>query len=206
MRIIGLIPNKHHGLKEPDVTGLIQAIIISRIIYTAQHLQLNISCREKFQTMPGRAYQQAVVLPPSAATGKRLSLGARNTVEENVEAHLTSQRKRLTPTPTSRRLGYCTNDGGRTAKTETLRVELRDKLNGAPVPLNLHPEHHTGRASARAKSIQSRIKIRQSPRFEIHGRSEVSESAAMAISVADPESPSPDSFRLHQKNQSGRGR
>ncbi|KAH9382336.1 hypothetical protein HPB48_012065 [Haemaphysalis longicornis] len=144
--MVGLITKRHHGLKESDVTRLIQGLVISRITYSAPCLEIKIS-----EAIFCRAYKETQGLSPTTATATLLSLGVYNTMEERVKARLISEPKRLALILTGIRPGHSTNPGGRTVM-ETLCLELRKKPNEAPIP-----DHHTDGRSARAKYIHSKF-------------------------------------------------
>ncbi|CAN7984904.1 unnamed protein product [Ixodes hexagonus] len=102
MRMVGRITNRNHGLKEADVIRLIQALITSRITYSAPYLNLNQGEKNRINILIRKAFKIALGLPLYAATDKLLAMGVHNTFQELIQAHLASQQERLALTPTGR--------------------------------------------------------------------------------------------------------
>ncbi|KAG0433332.1 hypothetical protein HPB47_020016 [Ixodes persulcatus] len=178
--------SKRHGLKEEDATHLIQALIISRVTYSAPYLTIKPREREKLEVLNRRYYKQAFGLPLGTSTPRLLSLGIHNTVEERIEAHVISQRERLKLAPAGRqvltRLGYPIQTLGH-SETITLTAGYRTKISAAPIPKNMHPEFNQGRRQARARALQKKLQytrhIRCTDATSYPGR------LAMAVSVID---------------------
>lgn len=87
-----------------------------------------------------------------------MQLGVYNLWEEMVEANKTSQLERLNLTVAGRatleRLGYRTE--GETQGKHRIPLDLRNKIKVAPIPRNMHPEHHKERRRARVEALRRR--------------------------------------------------
>lgn len=188
MGMIRRIASRNHGMKEADATRLVQALIISRIVYSTPYLKFKVTEIEKLETLLRKAYKQALGLPPNTATAKLLALGVHNTVAEHIEAHLISQRERLTQTAPGRqvlrRLNYPVSTSGH-KRTVKIPSELRDKINVAPIPRNMHPDHHPERRQARANTLQERFGKHPDSRFT--DAAKYTGRPAMSISVINHE-------------------
>lgn len=155
-RMLRRITNKKHGMKEQDTIRLVQAFVVSRIVYIAPYAILKTSERNKLDALIRKAYKQALGLPISTSTEKLLGLGLHNTIDELIEAHLTAQQQRLATTPTGRhllrRLGYSVVNSG--PSMQDIPEQIREHIKVSPLPRNMHPQHHEGRRTARAETLE----------------------------------------------------
>lgn len=151
------VSSRQHGLKEPDLIKMVQALLVSRILYAAPYLRLTRGDREKIDVMIKKAYKQALGLPVYTPNEKLMALGVHNTYMELASAHLASQRERLAETRTGRAvLGSLRIPVPHTMeKTEKLPKEIRAQLSFSPIPKNMHSEINKGRREARAKAIKN---------------------------------------------------
>lgn len=155
--MIRRIATKTRGMGEVDLLRLVQAFVVSRIIYVLPYALLNITETQKVNTMIRKAYKQALGLPVSTSTERLLRLGIHNTADELIEAHLTNQRARLGVTETGRailsRLRLSAPLDHPPALTGNLPHEVRKNITVHPLPRNMHPVHHVDRREARAQAI-----------------------------------------------------
>ncbi|KAH7935882.1 hypothetical protein HPB52_014463 [Rhipicephalus sanguineus] len=81
-RLIARIANKHMGMKEDNLLRLVQAFIISRIVYVAPFLCLSDAEKHKINIIIKKTYKQALHVPQSTENQKLMELGLHNTIEE----------------------------------------------------------------------------------------------------------------------------
>ncbi|KAH9362352.1 hypothetical protein HPB48_018004 [Haemaphysalis longicornis] len=93
------ISNRHRGMNEDDLRR-IRTTLPSRVIYIAPNVTLTKSDTEAIDRYIRKAVKKVLNIPMSTTTTKLLQLGISNSVSELVEGHLSSQRLRLTETPT----------------------------------------------------------------------------------------------------------
>ncbi|KAG0438027.1 hypothetical protein HPB47_017182 [Ixodes persulcatus] len=62
-RMISRVSNRRRGLKEEDLTRIVQALLVSRIMYATPYLNLTLANRKKIDTMIRKAYKAALGLP-----------------------------------------------------------------------------------------------------------------------------------------------
>lgn len=158
-RLISRIANRHHGMKETNLLRLVQAFVISRIVYATPFLQLKNDERSKINLMIKRAYKQALHLPITTANEKFEALGVHNTLDELMEAQRIAQLERLSRSPTGQHIlqslgiTYNTQFGPK----RDIPTELRKHIHVPPLPKNTHPLHNQERRQERAKSLQKRF-------------------------------------------------
>ncbi|KAH9378563.1 hypothetical protein HPB48_016036 [Haemaphysalis longicornis] len=154
--MLNRVPNRHQGLKEDDVIKLVQPLVVSRVVYSTSYLPLKPRKLDKLDILL-RKVQQALALPPHTATSKLEALGVHNKMREIIGAHLVSQLERLRQTSTGRtvlrQLGYRTADASH-PRPDTIPQDIRTLTRVAPLPRNMHPEHHAQRRQARLQFLQ----------------------------------------------------
>ncbi|XP_075533784.1 uncharacterized protein LOC142566781 [Dermacentor variabilis] len=154
-RMIARISNRRRGMKEEDTCRLIQALVISRIVYSVPYQTPLEQEKEQLEAILRKAYKCALGLPVNTSTEKFLQLGINNTVQEHIEAHLLAQKMRLMLTPTGRNtlkiLGM--RDACREINsTESIPKEIREIIEVSPIPRNMHPKLHKARRKARSEA------------------------------------------------------
>lgn len=82
MRLLKRIANKHSGMKEGNLLRLVQAFVISRIVYVASYLRWYSSERYKLDCLIRKIYKQAIGLSITTSNDKLLQLGLHNTLDE----------------------------------------------------------------------------------------------------------------------------
>ncbi|XP_075743717.1 uncharacterized protein LOC142802619 [Rhipicephalus microplus] len=102
MRLLKRIANRHYGMKENNMIRLVQAFVISRIVYVIPYLRLQVAEREKIDRIIRRVFKQAIGLPITTSNDKLLQLGLHNTSEELIEAQRIAQYEKLTQSKTGR--------------------------------------------------------------------------------------------------------
>ncbi|KAL1419680.1 hypothetical protein MTO96_025027 [Rhipicephalus appendiculatus] len=90
-RLLKRLANKHAGMRESNLLRLVQAFFCTRITYVAPYLHLTHADLDRFDVSLRKAYKTALGLPMSTSTSKLLALGVSNTVNELIEATITSQ-------------------------------------------------------------------------------------------------------------------
>lgn len=94
-------------------------------------------------------------IPVSAFTERLMEMGVHNTLDELIEAQRTAQYNRLAGSPTGRaildslHISYADQHGPKIL----LDDDFRANLSVAPLPKNMHPEHHQERRLARAMAL-----------------------------------------------------
>ena len=160
MRLIKRIANRHYGMKENNMIRLVQAFVISRIVYVIPYLRLQVAEREKIERIIRRVFKQAIGLPITTSNEKLLELGLHNTSEELIEAQRIAQYERLTQSKTGRSIleelgiNYTNQFGFK----KDIPYEIRKCLVILPIPKNMHPDHHQARRAERAKNIHNNLK------------------------------------------------
>ncbi|KAM7313947.1 hypothetical protein ISCGN_003734 [Ixodes scapularis] len=104
LRIMHRVASRRHGLREDDTIKLVNALVVSRIIYATPYLNLTKGDADKLDVLIRKAYKTALGLPPYTSTEKLLKLGVYNTFRELVDSHLAAQRDRLAQTPAGRKI------------------------------------------------------------------------------------------------------
>ncbi|KAH9380391.1 hypothetical protein HPB48_017614 [Haemaphysalis longicornis] len=152
------VTTRNRGLKEDDALRLVQAFIISRITYSAPYLNLNKTQKTTLDTIIRKATKQALGLPIYSSTQRLQAMGVHNTVDELIEAHLSSQRLRLSQTIPGRavldKIGWRKEQA--TIKT-TIPTEWTRTLKTKPLPRNMAPGKDDGRRQARAKAVSQQL-------------------------------------------------
>ncbi|XP_037515219.1 uncharacterized protein LOC119391623 [Rhipicephalus sanguineus] len=154
MRLIRRITNRHRGMKETSVVRLIHSFVISRITYVAVYHNWYTAEKAKLNTLIRRTHKMALGLPDSPSTELLLQLGIHNTLEDLIEAQQISELERLTRTRTGRsildklEISYHKQHGDETS----LPSSIREKLQVASLPNNMHPGLNQGRRARRNAS------------------------------------------------------
>lgn len=87
-QMIRRVPNMHRGIKEKDLTRLVQAFVIPRLSYVAHYPVLAKAFIGKINRL----------IRKTTSRIKLLQIRLHNNVEEFIEGHLHSQRVRLAQT------------------------------------------------------------------------------------------------------------
>lgn len=152
------VANRNRGIKEDDAIRLVRAFVISRITYSAPYLQMTGAQREALNVLIRKAMKQALGLPIYSSTKCLYEMGVHNTVDELVEAHLSSQRIRLSQTEHGRRvlqkLGWTVEP---TLTTSKLPDKWREALTSKPLPRNMAPGVDDDRRNARTTALARRL-------------------------------------------------
>lgn len=170
MQLVGLIrriTHRRQGLKERDTVSLVQALLISRITYGTPYLTLKPAESNKLNALILRSYKMALGLPITTSTIRFQQLGVHNTLEELIEAHLTSQKERLLLTTTGRsilsRLGYPLPPPEHTL--QRIPPAIRRHITVSPIPRHMHPTYNQGRRKARAAHLYVKYGSRDDTRY-----------------------------------------
>ncbi|XP_077539808.1 uncharacterized protein LOC144152414 [Haemaphysalis longicornis] len=184
-RLISRVANRHQGIKEANLIRLVQAFVLSRVVYVAPFLSLKTYERTKINNMIRKVYKQALGIPITTPTNKFDALGLHNSLDELIEAQQISQLERLTKSQTGRHvlrslsIGYDSQHGHKV----DISPEARAHLHIPPLPRNMHPVHNQARRQERAKAIHKRFeKIREAIYFDA---AEYSDRTAMAITAVN---------------------
>ncbi|KAH9376786.1 hypothetical protein HPB48_017872 [Haemaphysalis longicornis] len=95
--MINRVTNRRNGMKEKDILKIVNALIISRVAYSAPFLRLTASNIKTLNAALRKAIKMALGLPQWTSTQKLNELGISNTVEEILKAHRIYQFERLKP-------------------------------------------------------------------------------------------------------------
>lgn len=115
--LICKIANRHQGIKEANLIRMIQAFVLSKVVYVAPFLSLKTDERTKINNMIRKAYKIALSIPITTPNAKFEALGLHNTLDELIEAQRISQLERLTKSQTGRyvlrslKIGYDSQHG-----------------------------------------------------------------------------------------------
>lgn len=160
-QVIGMlrrVARRNRGIKEDDAVRLVQAFIISRITYSAPYVQMTKTQKDKIDNTIRKATKQALGLPIYTSTKRLYDMGMHNTLDELVEAHLSSQRLRLSNTEHGRRI--LQKIGWKIEPTPTnmpITDEWRDKIMTRPLPRNMTPGEDEERRKERARALETRL-------------------------------------------------
>lgn len=160
LRIMHRIASRRHGLKEEDTIKLVNALVVSRLVYSTPYLNLTKGEEDKLDALIRRAYKSALGLPLYTSTEKLLKLGVHNTFRELTDAHLAAQRNRLATTPTGRevmrklRIPY---QRDREDTIANIPTRLRSHIKVHAIPRNMDPTLNAARRRARAKYYQDKL-------------------------------------------------
>ncbi|KAM7303998.1 hypothetical protein ISCGN_013898 [Ixodes scapularis] len=154
LRMIQRVTSRRKGIREAGVMRMVQAFVLSHIMYVTPYLRWRAGEKNKLDAMVRRAYKSALGLYAFTSTKKLEMLGVHNTIGEIVEAHRASQIQRLERTPAGRgvlrRVGMLAedaSDGG------GLTGEVMKNVRVRPVPRHMHPVRDKGRREARAQAL-----------------------------------------------------
>ncbi|KAK8756361.1 hypothetical protein V5799_000934 [Amblyomma americanum] len=158
------VSNRNQGFKEDDAMRLIRSFFVSRVTYSAPYLQLTKAYRDTLNTMVRKATKQALGMPIYSSTQRLLDMGAHNTVEELITAHLSNQGIRLSHT--EHRRAFL-----RTIEWQiepvpikaALPEEWKTTIQTNPLPRNMtlgkNDERRTARAKAIARKLEEKPKV-----------------------------------------------
>ncbi|XP_037574531.1 uncharacterized protein LOC119456785 [Dermacentor silvarum] len=140
------VSTRNRGLKEDEALRLLQAFITSKITYSAPYLHLDKTQKNTIDTIIRKAIEQALGLPIYSSTQCLQAMGAHNTVDELIKAHLSNQRLRLSQT----NHGHAVLDkiGWRKERATIKRyipTEWMTSITTKPLPRNMTPEKNDGR-------------------------------------------------------------
>ncbi|KAM7311104.1 hypothetical protein ISCGN_008012 [Ixodes scapularis] len=154
LRMIQRVTSRRKDIREAGVMRMVQAFVLSHIMYVAPYLRWRAGEKNKLDAMVRRAYKSALGLYAFTSTKKLEMLGVHNTIGEIVEAHRASQIQRLERTAAGRgvlrRVGLLAedaSDGG------GLTGEVMKNVRVRPVPRHMHPVRDKGRREARAQAL-----------------------------------------------------
>ncbi|XP_042145538.1 uncharacterized protein LOC121835420 [Ixodes scapularis] len=159
LRLIHRISSRHHGLKEQEMLRLVQAFVISRLVFSTPYLPLQRAELDKVNALIRKTYKAALSLSPSTSTDRLLKLGVHNTAEELAEAHLTAQYERLSTTQAGRHIltSLQINFPSNPSHKCSLPLDIRQSLQVSPIPRNMHPQYHEQRRLKRAEALHKRL-------------------------------------------------
>ncbi|KAG0425032.1 hypothetical protein HPB47_027776 [Ixodes persulcatus] len=154
------VTNKHAGLTEQDRVRLLQAFVVSRIVYSIPYLKLTKAETDKIDILIRHAYKAALRLPPGTSTARLEGLGLHNKASELVEAHLMGQYERLARTPTGRHILRNLRIGHHSLYQDatTIPLDIHAHIIAKPLPCNMHPTHHTDWRKQRACALHKNYK------------------------------------------------
>ncbi|KAG0445368.1 hypothetical protein HPB47_016230 [Ixodes persulcatus] len=148
--MIRRVTNRRRGLKEEDALTLVQAFVMSRIVYAAPYLKLLKKDRDQLNVTIRKATKIALGVPKHSSTDKLLGMAKHNVVEELIEAHLSNQRVRLSQTSAGRRvldkLGWQEADR---KETGPLPRVWAPTIDSKPLRRNMRPGRNDGRRAVR---------------------------------------------------------
>lgn len=186
LSMIRRITNRRRGLKEDDALSLVQAFVISRIVYSAPYLQLLKNEQEQLDVIIRKATKLALGIPICSSTEKILKMAKHNTVGELAEAHLSNQRVRLSQTKAGR--AVLAKIGWQEAYYQErgpIPKNWMEKMNSKPLPKNMKPGRNEGRREARAKAINKSLGEGEGILYTDASLNKLSSRAVVAVSAKD---------------------
>ncbi|XP_042150175.1 uncharacterized protein LOC120849945 [Ixodes scapularis] len=164
--LIRRVGNGRGGLKEADTVRIVQALLVSRVIYHCPFHNFKRREIDTLNTILRTAIKTAVGLPQHTSTQRLLRLGIHNTIEELIEAQAVGQRTRLSYTQPGRnllaRLGYKPlNKEQGCIQLKSVPPSIAAKIRVLPLPKNMHPTLNAGRRLARTRYL--RLKYQNDP-------------------------------------------
>ncbi|KAH9378801.1 hypothetical protein HPB48_008109 [Haemaphysalis longicornis] len=102
MPLLRQVTNHNQGVEVNDVIKLVQALVVSRVVYSTPHLPLKPRKMNQPDRLLRKAHKQAPRFPPHTASSRLEKLGVYSKVREIVDAHLDSQVECLRQTSTGR--------------------------------------------------------------------------------------------------------
>ncbi|KAL1472497.1 hypothetical protein MTO96_039278 [Rhipicephalus appendiculatus] len=142
-----------------NLLQLVQAFVCTHITYVVPYLRLKRADLDRHDASLRKAYKTALGLPMSTSTSKLMALEESNSVNELIEAILTSQYQRLSFTYGGRavlhQIGLIP---ARAATTyQDIPTAQRLSLRISAIPKHMHPEHHLDRRADRARQQKKRF-------------------------------------------------
>ncbi|KAG0415315.1 hypothetical protein HPB47_007501 [Ixodes persulcatus] len=133
--LIRRVTSKRRGLKEGDTIRIVQALLVSRIVYHAPFQNFRRKEIDALNATLRMAVKTAIGLPQNTSTERLLQLGLHNTIEELTEAQALL-----------RRLGYRTpassvDEGGQKPAPPAIAARVRVM----PIPKTMHPQVNAGK-------------------------------------------------------------
>lgn len=158
--LIKRVATRHAGMREGDLCRLVQAFLISRIVYSFPYYHLRRADMNKLNALIRQAYKIALGLPKYTNPDKLSRLGVYNTIDEIIEAHKTAQIFRLSSTQGGRHIldKLDLNPPVPSVRRTPLPQITRQQLIIKPVPKNMLPGRHDNRSAARAKELWDKYK------------------------------------------------
>lgn len=92
--MISRVANRRRGMNELDIMRLIQAFVISLIIYSFLYLRVLKAGEHKIDRVIRVTLKKALNLPPWTLTERLLQMGLHNTVSELCTSHESSHAPR----------------------------------------------------------------------------------------------------------------
>lgn len=199
-RLISRIANRHRGMKEENLLRLVQAFVVSRVVYVVPFLNMLTSEKEKVDRLMRRAYKQALGIPITTSTETFAAMGLHNSVDELIEAQRIAQAERLSRSRTGRHIlaSLGIRYESQFGEKHSLPIATRGVLKIPPLPANMHPQRDVARRAARAAALKrqlepnagttnvNRIYYVDAADYQITRRSPI-RYGAMAAAVADHE-------------------
>ncbi|XP_077538393.1 uncharacterized protein LOC144150964 [Haemaphysalis longicornis] len=146
-------------MKESNLIRLVQAFVVSRVVYVAPYLKLRMDEKNKIDAMIRKAFKQALGIPVTTSNERFEALGLHNTLDELIEAQRIAQLERLSKSPTGRHIlsSLSINYESRAGAKLDIPTEIRASIYVPPLPKNMHPVHNAERRRARAQALQKRF-------------------------------------------------
>ncbi|KAH7932125.1 hypothetical protein HPB51_029542 [Rhipicephalus microplus] len=156
--MIRRVSNRNRGLKEDDFKRLVRAFVVSRVTCCAPYLRLTKANRDTLNTMLRKATKQALGVPIYSSTLRLLDMGAHNTVEVLIEAHLSNKRIWLSHTEYGRavlrKIGWQIEP---VLIKAALPEDWKTTIQTKPLPRNMTPGKDDERRTARGKAIAHKL-------------------------------------------------
>lgn len=154
-RLVRRVSRKSYGLKENGTCRLVQAFVLSRIMYAAPYMDLTEASIKQLNLIVRKAFKIALSIPVSTSTEAMEQLGIYNSFEEMRSAQKQSQVLRLSRTETGRRTLQRIKECEQHVLTSRNAIshEWKDSVRVPPLPKNMDTERNKDRREARAKAL-----------------------------------------------------
>ncbi|KAG0445361.1 hypothetical protein HPB47_016280 [Ixodes persulcatus] len=154
--------NHRTGLKEHNLLHIIDAFVISRLLYTLPYLTTTCTQIKKLEASLRKLYRLALGVPRHASSERLLNTGTFNTITEPIQMHKDGQILRLSTSNQGRTilqtLDISTDSLPPIAIPPPPWKSANPNVTVEPLPKNMNPDNNPERRKLRAKAHEKRIR------------------------------------------------
>ncbi|KAG0434779.1 hypothetical protein HPB47_018893 [Ixodes persulcatus] len=147
-RLIVRISDMNYGMNEGSLMRLVQAFVMSRLVYVVSFMRLGAAEKSKLKSIVRKAHKRALGLTESTSNEKLAARGVHNTIDELIEPQRMAKLERLTRRTTSRHILKSLQPPVRDAKRRERGRSPRRQGDAADFP---HPKARASRARRQEK-------------------------------------------------------